>query len=110
MLSHPYANEQRERERGRESGREKRVDPNLYRNKHKNNITSCVIVTPHIQICVGVCRKYNQIKWLLYLRFSYTKLIKIWFIIEKKKKNLQYVASWYYILHVKDIYEQFFVR
>jgi len=47
----------RERGRERESGRGKRVDPNLYRNKHKNNITSCVIATPHIQICVGVCMK-----------------------------------------------------
>lgn len=32
-------------------------DPNLYRNKHKNNRTSCAIATHHIQICVGVCRK-----------------------------------------------------
>jgi len=32
-------------------------DPNLCRNMHTNNISSCVKATPHIQICVGFCGK-----------------------------------------------------
>ena len=40
-------------ERREERGGKGRVDPNLYRNMHTNNTSSCVKATPHIQICVG---------------------------------------------------------